>query len=101
MKRFALAALALLAACATEPPPEPKIETVPVNKPVAMLCVPQNFPHGAPVFTDTPAALKAAVDAAERYRLTTIGRGERDAWIKQAVIVIDKCTEKPPLAPAP
>jgi hypothetical protein len=57
-----------IAGCGSVPrEPVVKIERVPV--PVAVSCVPEGVVEAQPTYKDSDAALKAAPDMAERYRL--------------------------------
>jgi len=83
--RFALHVLATcsffaLIGCATAPV-EPKVQIVEVKVPVAVACVPKDFPP-KPVYPDPLPALRAAPDLAEFNRLMTAGWGPRDARLK-------------------
>lgn len=65
---------AFLSACgATTQAPRPEIRTQTVNVPVRQPCVPAEL-SPAPAYPDTDDALRAAPDAAERYRLVAAGR---------------------------
>jgi hypothetical protein len=72
------------------PAPEPREIPVVVDKPVAVSCVPPNV-GDAPAYSDNAKALRAAQDGAERYRLTILGRAERDARLSVVEPVIDGC----------
>ena len=78
----------LLAGCATtrSPPPETRIVTVAVSSP----CVPSTL-GPAPAYPDTDAALLAAPDAAERYRLLGQGRELRIGRLGQLETVVAGC----------
>jgi hypothetical protein len=86
-----LAATVLLSACAGKP--EPVIRTVTVNVPVAVDCVPATL-GAAPAYPDTDEALRAAPDAAERYRLLFLGRLLRDARLGEVEPVIQSCRKE-------
>lgn len=66
-----------LAACAHAP--EPRIVTREVKVPVAVPCAVDPGPD--PAFSDTPEALRAALDIYELVRLLLAGRLQRDARI--------------------
>lgn len=91
MKRLfpLIAATVLLAGCAAR---EPVVRTVTVNVPVAIECVPVTL-GAAPDYPDTDEALRAAPDAAERYRLLFLGRLLRDARLGEVESVILSCRE--------
>lgn len=85
-----IAATMLLAGCGAKP--EPVVRTVTVNVPVAIECVPVTL-GDAPSYPDTDEALRAATDAAERYRLVFLGRLLRDARLGEVESVILSCRE--------
>lgn len=98
MKPLAIAALLLLAGCAT---PEPKIETVPVDMPVAKSCVPDNLAPApgkvdpktgktAAPYADSDQALKAA-DPITAFKLLVEGRKQRNDRLDQIEPVIALC----------
>lgn len=89
---FALLSAAMLASCATTPPPEPVVRTVTVNVPVAVPCVPETIGE-APVYSDSDEAVRAAADGAERYRLLFVGRGERNARLAVLESALGGCRE--------
>jgi hypothetical protein len=77
----------LLSACATtKPPPPPKV----VIKPIAVSCVPKDFPD-APSYPDTDAGLKAAPDGPSRFLMLGAGRVLRDQRLKETEAVIKAC----------
>lgn len=82
-----LAAIAL-GGCATTT--EPRVETVVVNVPVAVPCVPQGLPE-APKYPDTAEALRRAPDAAARVGLIVAGRALRDQRLAEVEPVIAGC----------
>lgn len=86
-----IAATALLAACS--PKPEPVVRTVTVKVPVAVECVPATL-GDAPAYPDSDEALRAAPDAAERYRILFLGRLLRDARLAELEPVIVSCRER-------
>ncbi len=65
-----------------------QIQTVKVPVPVA--CVSDSFP-ATPSYPDTDDALRAAVDAAERYRLIAVGRLLRDARLGELEPAVAAC----------
>lgn len=80
MKRFAILAAGLLAACATKPParpPEPVLRTVEVQVPVQVACPATEPPVVA--YPDSRAAILAAPNIKERARLYGAGRPLREA----------------------
>jgi hypothetical protein len=87
-----------LAGCGTPQPTEPTIVTHDVNMPVSVACVPDNLGE-IPNYVDADAALKSAPDAAARYQLLGVGRGQRIARLNELEIVIEGCrksaTSKP------
>jgi hypothetical protein len=87
VKHVAILAL-LLGGCATNR--VPPVKTVYVDRPVALECVPATL-DGAPSYPDTDAALKQAVDAAERYALVSAGRLLRKARLAELEPVILSC----------
>lgn len=76
MKRALLLVL-LLGGCATA---EPRVVVREVLVPVAQPCVADV--GEAPQYTDTPEAIRAAVDVFERVKLVLLGREERDARLR-------------------
>ena len=88
--RIAVAAAALLLAGCAHHEKEPVVRTVPVNKPVAVQCVPGTL-ESTPDYPDTDDALRNAVDAAERYRLVAAGRLMRDARLSEIESVVQTC----------
>jgi hypothetical protein len=78
----------MLAGCATTG--EPVIRTIEVKVPVAVDCVPVAL-SDTPSYPDTDAALRAATDAAERYRLVAAGRLLRDARLGELEPIIKAC----------
>ncbi len=87
MKYAALLLLPLLAACGHHERP---VRTVTVKVPVAVECVPATL-GAAPSYPDTDDALRAAVDAAERYKLVAAGRLLRDARLGEVEPVLLAC----------
>ena len=88
---IALPAIALLSACGgVKSTPEPIIVPQEVVVPVAIGCVPANM-SAPPVYPDTDDALKAAIDAAERYQLLYAGRKVRVARLSEIEPVIATC----------
>jgi hypothetical protein len=83
-----------LAACKTAPIPEPVIQTVEVRVPVSSPCVPSKYDRTRPEYVDTEAALRAAVDAAERYQLLWGGRMQRIAREGENEAVISGCASE-------
>lgn len=79
-----------LAGCGTTHLVEPTVVTQKVDVPVAASCVPPNLPD-PPQYVDTDEALKAAPDAAERYRLVAAGRLQSRARLAQVEPVIKSC----------
>ena len=51
----------------------------PVDRPVAISCVPKDMPSAPAAYPDADSALKAAPDAAERYLLLYAGHKLRQA----------------------
>lgn len=89
--RHIIALLALaLTGCAAQQPTEPTVVTHDVNMPVTVACVPDNL-GAVPNYVDTDAALKSAPDAAARYQLLGVGRGQRKARLNELEIVIEGC----------
>lgn len=87
-----LCATALLAGCSATAQPEPIVETVEVAVPVPVSCVPETI--GDPErYEDTDAALLAAPDSAERYRLMIIGRSQRADRLGILEAVVRQCSE--------
>lgn len=68
----AVLALLLLSGCATAPLPDPKVVYRDVPIPVATACKPDPAPH-KPDFADSDAAMKQALNVAEKARLRRIG----------------------------
>lgn len=68
----AIAACALLSACQSTVPAEPRIEIQTVKVPVATSCKPNLGPD--PVYPDTDAALQAAPNLFEKAKLVMAGR---------------------------
>jgi len=66
MRRAILICALALAGCATSPGPD-KVQTVEVDKPVPVSCVPADTPQ-LPTSDVTDASLRQATDAAARYR---------------------------------
>jgi hypothetical protein len=91
VKQLVAFSLLALAACKTPSVPEPVVRTVTVNVPVAMPCIPQNYSRTRPQYADEDSALKAAVDAAERYMLLWAGREQRKAREAENEAVIAGC----------
>lgn len=91
----AASVIILLSACATHPA-EPQIKTVTVNVPVMVPCIDPSSPP-PPTYADSPAALKAAMDFAQRDGLV---KGEwakhhaREAYLEELRRV---CTAVPAL----
>lgn len=95
MRRTAVLGTLFLAGCATTRPAEPTVVTQKVDVPVAVSCVPANLPD-APQYVDTDAALKAAPDAAERFRLIAAGRLQRQSRLAVVEPVINSCRRVAP-----
>ena len=73
--------------------PRPEIRTVTVNVPVPQPCVPAEL-SPAPTYPDTDDALRAAPDAAERYRLVAAGRLLRITRNEILETVVKGCPQK-------
>lgn len=84
----------LLAGCAATAAPEPVIRTVEVVVPVPVSCIPESL-GGPEAYADDAAALLAAPDGAERYRLLTIGRSQRIDRLDKLEAVVRLCAEIP------
>jgi len=84
----AMFAIALLSGCGHTPRPE--IRTVTVNVPVPQPCIPATL-GDEPDYPDTDAALRAAVDAAERYLLIAAGRTLRIARNNELETAVAGC----------
>lgn len=82
-------AVALLAACAPQPAPEPIVRTVEVHIPVPTPCDPDIGPE--PVFADSTEALAAAPDIFEAMKLRVVGRLQRIAWAGVLTAALDGC----------
>lgn len=76
--------------CSTVGRPEPVVETVTVDAPVARSCVPPALGE-APAYIDTDAALKAAGGPEDRYQMVIAGRVQRNARLGEAEPVIRGC----------
>lgn len=70
--------LVLLGGCASSLPGPPQIQTVPVDRPIPVSCVPAGSPD-QPAYQDTDAALKAAPDFAIRDALLKSERPKHQA----------------------
>ena len=84
---------AFLSGCGTTQTPRPEIRTVTVNVPVPQPCVPAEL-SPAPTYPDTDDALRAAPDAAERYRLVAAGRLLRITRNEILETVVKGCPQK-------
>lgn len=83
-------ALAPLAACMNAKTSEPITIYKTVNVPVAADCVPEAL-GPAPDYGDTEQSLRAAENAAGRYRLLAEGREQRMGRLAQLEPIIDAC----------
>ncbi|WP_242136996.1 hypothetical protein [Sphingomonas sp. TREG-RG-20F-R18-01] len=96
MKILLLMAAIPLAACSTVPTvaPQPQvvIKEVVVPGPPSP-CVPKNI-GGPPVYQDSDTALRAAKDAAERYRLMAAARPLRMARLNELEPVVASCPKE-------
>ncbi|RAK54541.1 hypothetical protein DJ017_08405 [Phenylobacterium soli] len=72
------------------PPAAPREVIVRVPTPVRSACVPRNLPP-PPKYPDTPAALRAAGGAADRYQLIAAGRILRAKRLALLERVIEGC----------
>lgn len=82
----------VMAACATQAPPEPIVRTVEVKVPVPVACVPDGL--GEPTaFVDTDAALKSAAGPEDRFQLLAAGRVQRNQRLAQVEPVIKGCRQ--------
>lgn len=91
MRRLVLLALAgLVTACATQPPTVATVRTVEVKVPVPTPCIPAAL-GPAPAYPDTAETLRAAPDAADRYRLVAAGRLLRDQRLAELEPVVEGC----------
>ncbi len=79
-----------LAACASAPTREPKVEVQTVYIPTPVSCVDKGF-KDRPALPDTDAALKAAPDLDSFIKLLLAGRTIRDAWEGTAHVQINIC----------
>lgn len=86
------AATLLLASCAGKP--EPAVQTIPVNVPVSVPCVPDNL-EAAPVYPDANIALRAAPEVADFLKLLYAGRQLRNKRLEALEAVVEKCREIP------
>lgn len=82
-------AVLLLAGCGTKPG-EPAVNTVYVNVPVPVPCVPDNL-DPRPTYPDTDAALRAARELGDFEKLLYAGRQLRDKRLEALEAVVDKC----------
>lgn len=92
MSRFLiLSALALaLAGCTRPDRPEPKVRVVATSVEIRRPCVDQAQDPGPPIaYAD--AHLRAAPDAAERYRLTAAANQQRKARLALLEPVLEAC----------
>jgi hypothetical protein len=80
----------LTAACETTPEPQIEIQTITVEVPVAVDCVPAGLPP-RPVYQVTREALLLAPDAAARLALAVVGLLERDARLAETEPVLEAC----------
>jgi hypothetical protein len=87
-----------LATCATVDGNVAKIVVQEVKVPVAVSCVPAEFPK-RPSYADTKAALKAAPAVDERYHLMSSEWARRDARLAAVEDQVDIC-RKAGAAPA-
>lgn len=88
-------ACALLSGCATDkglkpPPAEQGVVTIGVNMPTAKSCVPDNMP-ATPPWAATPAKLKGAAAADDRYQMLSAFFLQAWPWIAKADPVIRGC----------
>lgn len=90
---LATGVLGLLSGCGATQTPRPEIRTVTVNVPVSQPCVPSDL-LGEPTYPDTDDALRAAPDAAERYRLVAAGRLLRISRNETLETVAKGCSQK-------
>jgi hypothetical protein len=79
---------ALVSGCATAP--EPVIRTVEVLVPVAVPCVPKDFPQ-APEYPDEPEALLSALDPAARWQIMGEGYHLRRPRAQALEAVVEGC----------
>jgi len=86
---------AVLVACAGGPPPEPRIETKFVDRPVPVSCVPNDMP-AKPTYSDTASALKAAPGLEDRYQLLAGNWFVRDARLSLLEGVVSNCARVAP-----
>lgn len=81
----------ILAGCTSQ---SDAVRTVTVKVPVTAPCVPDSLPD-APAYPDTDGRLRAAPDAADRYRLLILGREVRIARLGVLEGVVAACREAP------
>lgn len=96
MRALSVCAFLALTACGT--PREPKVETVYVDRPVSVSCVPESFVIERS-FPDTDAALKAAAGPGEMLQLLAGGRVLREQAWAEAIPVLRACRKATPPAP--
>jgi len=89
MKRALLLSLIALTGCATTEA-VPRVETYAINVPVAVSCVPDDFP-ARPSFPDEPQDLLKAMDAASRAILLERGYGMHRTWEQALEEVLGRC----------
>ncbi len=92
MKRAIVFLLLLLAGLVAGCGNQTAVRTVTVKVPVAQPCVPASLPD-APAYPDTDGRLRAAPDAADRYRLLILGREIRIARLGLLEGVAAACRE--------
>lgn len=96
MKRLAVLAALLLAACATDGPPQPDTPNVVyIDVPVPTPCVATDFPAAPPGFADDPAGRRATQTFAQDYDLLDKAWPVHGAWEKALWDQIQACRAPP------
>ena len=95
MRLPALAIAVLVAACGSEPKPEPVVQIQQVGMPVTTSCVPDNL-GVRPAFPDSLEAIQATTEPAELEKLLYAGIKVRDRWIADLETVVTNCRKPRP-----